>query len=137
MGVGDSLANLNQIALGGGTKQAFLVSVGDPLKTQSELSAAIGTIRVSALSCDYRIPKAPDGQTFDARKVNVQYTPRSGAAKVLDYNQACAAGTGWRYDDANRPTRVIACDATCDTIKNNGSKVDIVFGCATQVVAVK
>lgn len=137
VGVGDSLANLNQIALGGGTKQAFIVSVGDPLKTQTELGAAIKTIKGSALSCDYKIPKAPDGQTFDAKKVNVQYTPLTGAAKVLDYNPTCAAGAGWRYDDVNNPTRVLACDATCDAIKNDGSKVDIVFGCATQAVVVK
>lgn len=137
VGVGDSLANLNQIALSGGTKQAFIVSVGDPLQTQTDLAAAIKSIRVSALSCDYAIPKAPDGQTFDAQKVNVQYTPPSGAAKVLDYSQGCTSGTGWRYDDAKNPTRVIACDATCDAIKNNAGKVDIVFGCATQAVGVK
>ena len=137
VGVGDSLANLNQIALSGGTNQAFIVSVGDPLQTQTDLAAAIKSIRVSALSCDYAIPKAPDGQTFDAQKVNVQYTPPSGAAKVLDYSQACTSGTGWRYDDAKNPTRVVACDATCDAIKNNAGKVDIVFGCATQAVGVK
>jgi len=57
--------------------------------------------------------------------------------KVLDYNPTCAAGTGWRYDDAKNPTRVLACDATCDAIKTDGSKVDIVFGCATQATGVK
>lgn len=61
VGVGNSLANLNQIALGGGTKQAVVVSVGDPAKTQTELAAAIKTIRMSALSCDYKIPSAPAG----------------------------------------------------------------------------
>jgi von Willebrand factor type A domain len=137
VGVGNSLANLNQIAVGGGTKSAFVVSVGDPLKTQTELSAAIKTIKGSALSCDYKIPNAPDGKTFDKAKVNVQYTPLSGPAKVLDYNPACTSGTGWRYDDAAHPTRVLACDATCNAIKNDGSKVDIVFGCATQAVGVK
>lgn len=137
VGVGNSLANLNQIALGGGTKSAFLVSVGDPSKTQTELSAAIKTIKGAALSCDYKIPSAPAGQTFDAQKVNVQYTPTSGAAKVIDYDQACSTGKGWRYDDAKHPTRVLACAATCDTIKNDASKVDIVFGCATQGTAVK
>ena len=131
VGVGNSLANLNQIAAGGGTKQAFLVSVGDPAKTQTELAAAIKSIRVSALSCDYKIPTAPAGQSFDPKKVNVQYTSSSGAAQVLGYNQACTGGQGWRYDDVSQPTRILACDATCDAIKNDGSKVDIVFGCAT------
>lgn len=137
VGVGDSLANLNQIAAAGGTKQAFLVSVGDPLKTQTELRAAIQTIQTSALSCDYKIPNAPDGKTFDAKKVNVQYVGQSGGPKVIDYDQNCSTGLGWRYDDVQHPTRILACSATCDAIKNTGSKVDIVFGCATQDGSVK
>jgi len=86
---------------------------------------------MSALSYDYKIRSAPAGQTFDEKKVNVQYTPTSGAAQVLGYNQACTGGQVWRYDDVSHHARVLACDATCESIKNDGSKVDIVFGCAT------
>jgi Mg-chelatase subunit ChlD len=132
VGVGNELGSLNAIALGGGTKSAFVVSVGDPNKTQQDLTAAIQQIRASALSCDYKIPAPPNGETFDRAKVNVQYTPDAGAATSLSYNQSCAGGAGWKYDDASNPTRVLACDSTCDQIKAASGKVDIVFGCATK-----
>jgi len=133
IGVGNALGNLNEIAVGGGTKSAFIVSTGDPTKTQTELLKAINDIKQSALSCDYKIPPAPAGEEFDRSKVNVQYLP-NGAAKAgtLAYNQSCAGGTGWRYDDATNPTRILLCDGSCDTVKTKPGKVDILFGCATQ-----
>lgn len=137
VGVGDSLANLNQIAASGGTKQAFVVSTGDPTQTQQDLSTAIKAIKTSALTCDYKIPAPPSGQTLDPTKVNVQYTPSSGTAAVIAYDPTCASGTGWHYDDANNPSRVIACDSTCDSIKSDAGKVDIVFGCTTHATKVK
>ena len=137
VGVGSDLANLNAIAAAGGTKQALMVSVGDPSKTQTDLSAAINTIKVAAVSCDYAIPSPPDGETLDPSKLNVQYTPTGGAAQDLDYDATCASGSGWHYDDAKHPTRVVACGATCSSIKNVGGKVDMVFGCATHVAPVK
>jgi hypothetical protein len=132
VGVGDQLGSLNQIAQSGGTKSAFVVSVGNPTQTQQDLSAAISKIKSSALSCDYSIPAPPNGETFDRAKVNVQYTPASGSAASLSYNQSCTGGTGWKYDDATNPTRILACDSTCDQIKAATGKVDIVFGCATK-----
>jgi hypothetical protein len=137
VGVGDQLSNLNQIAASGGTKSAFVVSVGNPAQTQSDLTKAINQIRDSALSCDYGIPAPPSGQTFDRSKVNVQFTPGGGAAQSLGYNQGCAGGTGWQYDDANNPTRILACDGTCNSIKASSGKVDIVFGCETKTGNVK
>ncbi len=137
VGVGSDLANLNQIAAAGGTKQALMVSVGDPTKTQTDLSAAINTIKVAAVSCDYAIPSAPDGETLDPSKLNVQYTPTGGVAQDLDFDATCASGSGWHYDDANHPTRIVACGTTCSSIKNVGGKVDMVFGCATHVAPVK
>jgi len=137
VGVGDDLASLNQIAAAGGTKQALMVSVGDPTQTQKDLSAAIQAIKVAAVSCEYAIPSPPDGETLDPAKLNVQYTPTGGAAQELDYDATCASGSGWHYDDANHPTRVIACGSTCTSIKNLGGKVDMQFGCATHVASVK
>ena len=137
VGVGDSLANLNQIAFAGGTKQAFIVSTSNPQQTQADLSAAIKTIKTSALTCDYKIPSPPSGQTLDPTKVNVQYTPTGGAAAVIAYDPTCASGVGWHYDNETSPTRVIACDTTCDSIKGDAGKVDLVFGCTTHDTKVK
>jgi len=137
IGVGN-LGNLNEIAVGGGTKSAFIVSTGDPTKTQTELAKAINDIKQSAMTCDYKIPAAPAGETFDRAKVNVQHLATgSAAASTLTYNQSCAGGTGWRYDDATNPTRILLCDASCDTVKAKPGKVDILFGCATQSGPVK
>ena len=52
-------------------------------------------------------------------------------------NQACTNGTGWRYDDAANPSRILLCDASCDGVKSKAGKVDILFGCTTQTGAVK
>ena len=59
------------------------------------------------------------------------------AASTLTYNQACTGGTGWQYDDANNPTRIVLCGGSCDGVKAKAGKVDILFGCATQTGPVK
>jgi len=137
IGVGDALTNLDQIASGGGTKSALIVSTTNPSQIQADFTKAINQIKASALTCDYKIPAAPTGETFDRSKVNVQHTPTGGAADTLTYNQACTGGTGWKYDDANNPTRILLCDGSCDGVKAKDGKVDILFGCATQTGPVK
>ncbi|MBS2020532.1 MAG: VWA domain-containing protein [Deltaproteobacteria bacterium] len=137
IGVGGALGSLNDIAVGGGTKSAFIVNTGDPSKTQTELLKAINAIKQNAISCDYKIPPAPAGETFDRSKVNVQVAPTGAAAATVGYNQACTGGTGWRYDDEKNPTRILLCDASCEQVKAKPGKVDIVFGCATQSGPVK
>lgn len=130
VGVGKSVGNLDKIAVGGGTKAAIIAGA-DPAKATQDLVNAFNQIRVSALSCDYAIPAAPAGQTFDRDKVNVQFTKGNDPATAIGYSQECKNGSGWKYDDPQNPTRILACDQTCDTIKASAGKVDIVFGCAT------
>jgi Mg-chelatase subunit ChlD len=137
IGVGDALTNLDQIASGGGTKSALIVSTTNPSQIQADFTKAINQIKASALTCDYKIPAAPSGQSFDRSKVNVQHTPTGGAADTLAYNQACMGGTGWKYDDATNPTRILLCDGSCDGVKAKDGKVDILFGCATVTGSVK
>jgi hypothetical protein len=137
IGVGDELTNLDAIASGGGTTSALIVSVSNPTQIQADFTKAINAIKASALTCDYGIPAAPAGETFDRSKVNVQHVPASGTASTVGYNQGCAGGTGWQYDDANNPTRILLCDSSCNDVKTNAGKVDILFGCATQNSNVK
>lgn len=136
VGVGAALENLNQVATAGGTKQAFFVGT-DPAKTQQELAAAVSTIRVSATPCDYAIPPPPANEKLDPTKVNVQYTPTGAAATEIGYDATCVTNTGWRYDDASNPKRIVACPATCAQMKSQSGRVDIVLGCATRPVIVK
>jgi hypothetical protein len=137
IGVGSALSNLNDIASGGGTTSALIVSDANPAQIQADFTKAINQIKQSALSCDYKIPAAPAGETFDRAKVNVQHFPNGGTATTLNYNQTCAGGTGWQYDDVNNPTRVLLCKGSCDGVKAAPGKVDVVFGCATQTGPVK
>lgn len=135
IGVGSSLANLNAIAVGGGTGSAYIVDTGGNVVQQFE--AALAAIQDSALGCEYTIPQPQMGQ-LDYNKVNVQYTPGGGGAPQLIANVATAADCnpatgGWYYDNNAAPTKIILCDKTCTTVAADQSgKVDILLGCATQ-----
>jgi uncharacterized protein YegL len=133
IGVGSSLSNLNTIAKGGGTSAALLVDTSKPQQITADFIKAVSQIRSAALTCEYKIPAAPAGQTLDPNKVNVVYTPGGGAAQTLSYNKDCTGnGQGWRYDDASAPTKIEVCAASCDGLKGGAGRVDVVLGCATQ-----
>jgi Mg-chelatase subunit ChlD len=137
IGVGSELEDLNQVAEAGGTQRAFIVTVNNAAQIQADFAKAIEQIKSSALSCDYKIPAAPAGETFDRTKVNVQHTPTGAALATLSYDQTCAAGAGWKYDDAANPTSILLCPTSCESVKSGAGRVDIVFGCATQTGPVK
>jgi len=137
VGVGDALSNLNEIAAGGGTRTAFVVSQSNAAQVQADFTKAMDEIKASALACDYKIPTAPAGGTFDRSKVNVRHSDGGGGPSTLPYNQNCTGDTGWKYDDATNPTHILLCDATCDGVKDKAGKVDILYGCATQTGPVK
>jgi hypothetical protein len=132
IGVGDSLGNLDQIAVGGGTAKAIIVSTTTPSAISADFVKALGGIRTEALSCEYAMGQPPNGETLDINKVNVQFTPKGGTVTTLDYSADCSAGTGWRYDNPNTPTKILICPASCNTLLASAEgKVDIVFGCKT------
>ncbi|HVU02407.1 MAG TPA: vWA domain-containing protein [Polyangiaceae bacterium] len=133
VGVGSSLASLNQIAAAGGTQQAFIVDTAgsDP---GGEFLRAMQNITTSALlGCQYGIPNPPSGAP-DFTKVNVQITPSSGTPTILPGvpNQAaCAGAGGWFYDNPSAPTQIILCDASCQSVSSAGSNVQVLLGCGT------
>ncbi|HVH44477.1 MAG TPA: hypothetical protein VM925_19120, partial [Labilithrix sp.] len=130
VGVGTSLNNLNSIAANGGTAAAIQIDVGDPSVTEKQLVDTIDSIRLKALSCELGIPAAPEGQTLDYAKVNVAYTPASGGKQALAYDATCQTG-GWRFDEPNKPGRIVLCPALCDTVKADPKGVvGVEFGCA-------
>lgn len=136
IGVGGSTANLDAIAVGGGTgPKAMIVSVGDPAQTEKDLTAQIDKIRLSSLSCDVAIPAPPAGETLDLNKVNVSFTPKGGTKTPLAYDQECKAN-GWKFDDAAKPTKISLC--TCgDAQKDPGSAIVVEFGCARRESGIK
>jgi hypothetical protein len=136
IGVGPSLMALNGIAAAGGTTQAFLVDTGGNVNQQ--FLDAMNAIRGAALGCQYQIPLPVDG-TPNYQEVNVVYTPSGGGAPVtfpyVASKADCpAAGNAWYYDDANNPTHILLCDATCTLVEADvmGS-VSITLGCATVI----
>ena len=133
IGVGNQLANLNSIAVGGGSTKAVLISDATPAQITSDLVAALGEIRKQALSCDYALPAPPSGEQLDTGKVNVQWTPSGAAARALDYNADCTGGAGWHYDNPSAPARILICPQSCTEVLGNAQgKIDIIFGCKTQ-----
>ncbi len=135
IGVGDSLTSLNTIAEGGGTDEAFIVTVDDPEKTRTELLDAINLIRGEALSCDIDIPAPPAGKRLDPDKVNVQFTAADQDPVSLKYGTECSGDTEWRYDDPAKPTTIQLCESACSQVKADpNGKLDVVFGCVNRDV---
>lgn len=132
IGIGPALQNLDTIAQGGGTSKAIMVSSGNPAQTTTELVAALGQVK-SAIGCEYTIPPAPPGETLDYKAVNVVFTPKTGAPSTLSYSADCA-GEGWHYDDETKPSRIIVCKQSCDSLFAGAAdgKVQVQFGCATK-----
>lgn len=137
IGVGDALGNLDQIAAAGDTKSAVLISTTAPGEIQQAFTKAITKVKQAARACDYLIPAPPNGEKLDRAKVNVQHTSSGGAPRTIAYDAACTGGTGWKYDDASAPSRVLLCKSTCDEIVAAPGKVDVLFGCETRSSPVK
>lgn len=136
LGVGPNLADLNSIAMSGGTTKAFLIDTSQNAATQ--LSAALASIRTTAVvGCTYTIPPPPAGQTLDPAKVNVTYTnPKGVVTNVLQDPSGTTCtdpmATGWEYS-ADK-TQINLCGSLCTTIKADpGGSLKVLFGCATQV----
>lgn len=138
IGVGNLLNDLNALANAGGTSKAFIVSTANQAAVGTEFSTALSQIRGASLACEYALPQAPAGQTLDYQKVNVQYSAGGGAAQTLKYSDTCTASDGWRYDNAQSPTKILLCQSACDKAKADGAaKIDLVLGCQTNGAAVK
>lgn len=133
-------ANLNRIAVAGGSNQAFMVDASGT-SVDAQFLTALNTIRASRLGCEFQIPTPPPGQTLDYSYVNVVLNDSAGnptqIPRVLGGVDRCAeVGGGWYYDPEpgpmSVPTRIVACPMTCGTIQStlNGS-VQVKLGCRT------
>ena len=130
--------DLDSIANGGGTGQAFIVDAANG-NTSAEFLNALNAIRGAAtIPCEFRIPASQTGQNVDLTRVNVNFTPSGGTSIRLpaapDASQ-CPSTGGWIYDDPVNPTKILICGGACDTIKSDpGAEVDIFLGCTTSTV---
>ena len=138
LGVGPNLADLNTIAVSGGTTKAFLVDTSQ--NAAAQLTAALASIRTSSvLDCTYTIPAPPAGESLEPGKVNITYTDGKGAVTKVAQDPAgtaCSKGSGWQYSADG--TQIDLCGALCDKVKaDQGGKLSVLFGCATEVGPVK
>jgi hypothetical protein len=124
VGVGPSVANVDAIAIAGGT-DAFHVKVGSAPATSADLLATLTKIRGEVAPCDVAIPPPPDGRDLDWDKVHVE-----ALGATQPYVADCSGGYGWHYDDPRAPTRVSLCAATCSAVKAQAAaKIDVSFRC--------
>ncbi|HVJ95063.1 MAG TPA: vWA domain-containing protein [Labilithrix sp.] len=134
IGVGPSTGNLDGMAQSGGTGKAILIPTNNAAQVSADLIAAVGQIASSLLGCNFGLPAPPAGQTLDVNAVNVNYTPPGGASKTLAYSADCSNPNGWHYDSTTAPKEIILCNAACEVAQAQlGAKLDIIFGCATEV----
>ena len=130
---------LAQFAAAGGTGTPFFVR--PPADVNAGFVAALNQIRAASLPCEYTIP-AGKADMLDFQKVNLRYrgptreedVPYVGRAERCDPTRG-----GWYYDvdpAMGRPTRVIACPATCAEFKGSTGKaqVSLAYGCRTRTI---
>jgi hypothetical protein len=138
LGVGpEVVANLDPIALAGGTNTAYVVTMGGA----AALSAALAAIKGSIITCDYSLP-AIDGGQLDFRAVNVQTrigpTGTPTLINQVPSTSACGTGDGWYYDNPvppgnPAPTKITLCPTSCDALQATpGGQLDVLLGCKTE-----
>ncbi len=115
-GGGVSAPTLEGIAIQGGTARS-----GTPKYYQADdaasLNAALSSIAQGALTCDYKLGKAPP----DANKL---YVYVNGVLVARDPSHA----TGWDYDPVTN--RITLYGATCASVSmNTNAHVNILYGC--------
>jgi hypothetical protein len=102
-------------------------------------SIAESVVDTTGIDCFWDIPAVPDGETFDAKKVNVVLTSDLGEESIgqVPNKDGCDnVKAGWYYDDPSAPKRLYACDKSCEHINSApGASIDVLFGCETKVAA--
>lgn len=130
----DTVSNLNEIAVAGGTDHAFVIETGDPEKTKNDFLDVVRAIRSGAVSCSFTIPAPPPGQSFDQAKANVSYSS-ADTSSDFTYDPECKAEGAWRYDDAAAPTEMVLCEETCAMVRRDArAKLRVEFGCTRREV---
>lgn len=130
---GADIALLDQIAAAGGSSEAFVIGTGS---VHQQLVAAFEEIGTAPLICNLPMP-APDdvGQEVNPGEVNLSYTQSDGSEVTIPQVGSaadCGDGAGWYYDDANAPSELILCPASCSTVQSDpGATLAVVLGCKT------
>jgi hypothetical protein len=130
LGVGPYLSNLSEIAVGGGTKQAYLVEGGD---VAAEVLNALNAIRGDAqIPCQFEIPKPENGDTLDLSQIGLAYADGGCNQTVFRYvesSTACTDAGGYYFDNADSPTQVMLCASSCRQVSATSGQLFYSVGC--------
>lgn len=136
LGVGQALNNLNEIAVAGGTEQAYLVDSDVEISVLEALNA----IRSDAIiPCTLTIPKPAGGETINYSQVNVGICGAGGVTVhtyFVEEPAHCDSG-GWYYQETPEGRVVQLCEQTCDTVGSAGTSLVLSVGCETVVGPVR
>jgi hypothetical protein len=136
-GGGVSQADMNGLAMAGGTTEAFFVS--DSATAAAELTATLNAIRGMAIACDFPLPTSTtSGMAIDPMLINVNYTPSGGTEVELGLVPSaadCGTEQAWYYDNPANPTRILLCPSACNTVTaDSGAAISILAGCKPRIV---
>jgi len=131
-------SELSRVAQAGGTARAMDCTTTGPVYCHYDLtdatvnfgallSDALKAIGGSVLACEFAVPTTTD---FDPDKVNVRLT---GESSSTDLKRDPKESNGWNYSQDGKTIRLFG--GACDAAKQvKSGKIDIVYGCPTQVV---
>lgn len=97
------------------------------------LERALADISAELVSCEYTIPAPPAGRSFDPERVNVLHTSSDGDTELLLRDESAACSEGWTYSSDRR--RIVLCPTTCDAVRAAQGRIDVLFGCMSEVRA--
>jgi hypothetical protein len=84
----------------------------------------------SLLPCEFGLPDLGPGREVDTDRVNVQWTPDGGSARLLPNVASaadCTSRGGWYWEDASE-TRIVLCSEVCG---ERGGNIELELGCET------
>ncbi|MCP4673923.1 MAG: hypothetical protein GY854_00055 [Deltaproteobacteria bacterium] len=100
----------------------------------TKLATEVGN---ASMKCEWSIPSPPEGDTFDPKKVNVEFDSGNGNVHQIGYVDkevdCSAVEQGWYYDSLDEPTEIFVCDQTCEWMQGRvDAEITIIFGCKTK-----
>lgn len=96
------------------------------------LAEEIITNAGSEIACEWEFPVPPEGKTFSSDLVEVRRTRANGDSVTLTRvaGEGECTDAAWYYDDPVSPSKIFACEQTCEAIQGDvGGRIDVVFGC--------
>jgi hypothetical protein len=135
IGVGSSLTSLNQIAVAGGTRSAFIIDTSGAEAGARYLDAMTAISHSTVLDCEYPIPSLADGGAPNLSNAEIDVTPSGGLPhsilrRVANKAACTQQGGGWYVDDTALPARIMLCDSTCVAIGPAPvTSIELLLGC--------